>query len=140
MALFWLQGKGGSLGNCIGPLLSCVLTILKGRDDGTFLGMGLNARFGLDHLVELGCKTLYTDSLVGRAASFNLEKEEKIGSPRRYSTLLIYHGTNVNEYSFFHQISAVRTLLWNLFTYVSSSSPRCWRIQASLVRKNLASA
>lgn len=118
MAFFRLQGKGGCVGNCLGPLLSWAgffepnVWILHPSQGvakmNLFLGAGFNTRFGFDRLVELGHEALRIDSLVP-VVTINLEGGERqintvfSSIPYRQLSLLLecnnprlYHGISSN--------------------------------------------
>lgn len=99
-----------------------------------------SAELGLDRLVELGWRALCTDSLVQRAASDNVENEEK----DRFSKQIRY-SSNIQRRQMSMSIPSSiglqqsRALSRNLFMYMSRSSPRHYCIRSSLGRENLAS-
>lgn len=88
--------------------------------------------------LELGFNVLHTDSLVRQAAIINLEKNEK----DRFSRKICYSSSNPLRQTLTSSSSTgsqqSKALSWNIFKYVSRSSPEHSRIRPSSGRENLA--
>lgn len=129
VAFFESQGKGGGVGNSWAPLLLSWVGFFEPNDldpslfsrvptVDLFLASSLKAGFRLDWLVELGCKAL-RNSLVLRATSINVEKEERdrLSKKIRYSSNIPWRQMSNSTLSSTGSQKS-RALSWNLFIYI----------------------